>query len=152
MEKIVKRLSQEEFLETFKNVPRVAVNLIITDVNNKVLLTRRNIPPCFGEWHFPGSFLLKNETIDESKKRIAKDEFNLDLGNKELSLLGVFEDLEGDPRGHVIDVAYGMKIDNVSQIGITKETMEVKFFEKLPNEIGFNHRDTLHKLGYKDEE
>lgn len=68
MKDLPKRLSQEEFLETFKNVPRVAINLIITDIDNKVLLTRRNISPCLGEWHFPGSFLLKNETIDEAKK------------------------------------------------------------------------------------
>lgn len=148
MEKIPKRLSQEEFLESFKNVPRVALNLIVTDSENRVLLARRNISPCFGEWHFPGSFLLKNEMIDDAKKRIAKDEFGLDLDNKDVSLLGVFEDLEGDPRGHVIDIAYGMKIDDVNKIKTTKETMEVKFFEKLPGKIGFNHRETLNKLGW----
>ena len=53
------RLPEKEFLETFKNVPRLAVNLLITDQNGRVLLTRRNIPPFLGSWHFPGSFLLK---------------------------------------------------------------------------------------------
>jgi ADP-ribose pyrophosphatase YjhB (NUDIX family) len=148
IEKIPKRLSQEEFLESFKNVPRIALNLIVTDSGNRVLLTRRNIPPCEGDWHFPGSFLLKDETMDDAKKRIAKDEFNLDINDKDLFLLGVFEDLEGDPRGHVIDIAYGMKIDDVNKIGTTKETMEVRFFDKLPEEIGFNHRETLNKLGW----
>lgn len=71
-----------------------------------------------------------------------------------MSLLGAFDDLEGDPRGHVVDLAYGLIIKDPSQIKPTKETSEVMFFDrdKLPKDIGFNHRDTLHKLGYTDEQ
>lgn len=148
------RLPEQEFLETFKNVPRLAVNLIITDLDGKVLLTRRNISPFSGSWHFPGSFVLKNEPIIDTQKRVARDEFGLELDEQaDLSLLGAFDDLHSDPRGHVVDLVYGLTIEDSSQIKPTKETSEVKFFErdKLPKDIGFNHRDTLHKLGYKDE-
>jgi ADP-ribose pyrophosphatase YjhB (NUDIX family) len=147
-----KKLPEKEFLKTFKNVPRVAVNLVITDSDGKVLLTRRNITPCLGSWHFPGSFLLKNETIFEAQKRIAKNEFGLNISNTDiLSILGVFEDIEGDPRGHVVDIMYGLSIKSTAEIKTTKETLEVKFFSKnnLPADIGFNHRDTLNQLGYK---
>lgn len=54
-----KRLSPEEFLETFKKVPRLAVDLIATDENERVLLTRRRIPPFPDSWHFPGTFYLE---------------------------------------------------------------------------------------------
>lgn len=149
------RLPEQEFLETFKNVPRVAVNLLITDRDGKVLLTRRNIPPFLGSWHFPGSFLLKNEPIIDAQRRVARDEFGLELDERaDLSLLGAFDDLDSDPRGHVVDLAYGLTIEDPSQIKPTKETSEVKFFDrdKLPKDIGFNHRDTLRRLGYKDEQ
>lgn len=145
-----KRLSQEEFEKSFENVPRAAVNLIVTDIDGRVLLARRNISPCEGDWHFPGSFVLKNESIDEALKRVAKNEFGLDLTEEvNLKLLGNFDDIKGDPRGHVIDMAYGMQINDVSKIVATKENVEVSFFDKLPENIGFNHRNTLEKLGYK---
>lgn len=149
------RLSEQEFLETFKKVPRLAVNLIISDDDRRVLLTRRNIPPFSGSWHLPGSFLLKNESIADAQRRVAKDEFGFELDEgTNLSLLGVFDDLDSDPRGHVVDLAYGLIIKDYSQIKQTKETSEVKFFDrdKLPKNIGFNHRDTLHILGYRDEQ
>lgn len=148
----VKLLSKEEFLKTFQKVPRVAINLIITDPKGRILLARRNIPPCLGSWHFPGGFLLKNEPIIEAQKRIAKNELGLDIKNsKELPILGVFDDIKGDSRGHVVDVAYALKIQDISTIQINNETLEVKFFEKnnLPSGIGFNHRETLNKLGFK---
>ncbi len=147
-----KRLPEKEFLETFRNAPRVAINLIITDSDEKVLLTKRNIPPFSDYWHFPGSFLLKNETIFEAQKRIAKDEFGLEIKDTDkLFILGAFDDLNGDPRGHVVDIMYGLLIEDTSAIKATKETSEIKFFNKdnLPIYIGFNHRDTLNKLGYR---
>ncbi|GDX62274.1 DNA mismatch repair protein MutT [Candidatus Levyibacteriota bacterium] len=149
------RLPEREFLETFKKVPRLAVNLLITDSDGRILLARRNIPPFSGSWHFPGSFLLKDEPIVDAQRRVARDEFSLELDEGiYLSLLGTFDDLDGDPRGHVVDLAYGLVIEDPSQIKTTRETSEVKFFDKdkLPKDIGFNHRNTLHKLGYKDEE
>lgn len=145
------RLSEEDFLASFEKVPRLAVNLIITDRQGKVLLTRRNIPPFKDGWHFPGSFVLKNESLEEALKRVARDEFGMELTNEvELRLLGVFDDLESDPRGHVVDVAYGLSISETERVKLTKETAEVKFFTpgQLPEKIGFNHRDTLVKLGF----
>jgi len=150
MREAPKKLPLSVFLKTFKNVPRLAINLIVTDKQNKVLLTRRNIEPSKGCWHFPGSYLLKNELIAEAQARIARDELGLELKkNESISLLGVFEDMDGDPRGHVIDVMYGFKLDNGREVGSTKESLEVKFFDKLPDNIGFNHRETLKKLGFK---
>jgi len=148
------RLSEAEFLETFRNVPRLAVNLIVTDNQGRILLTRRNIPPFSGSWHYPGSFILKNEPIADAQRRVARDELGLEMDDQtELPLLGAFDDLDGDPRGHVVDLAYGLTIEDPSQVKPTRETAEIRFFDrdKLPEDMGFNHRDTLHKLGYTDE-
>lgn len=152
MENRPERLSEQEFLKTFKKVPRLAVDLLITDPDGRILLTKRNIPPFSGSWHIPGSYLLKNELIADAWKRVAKDELGLklDAGIK-LSLLGAFDDLTGDPRGHIVDLVYGLIIEDPSQIKPTRVTSEVKFFNKnkLPKNIGFNHKDMLRKLDYR---
>jgi len=153
--KEVLRLSQEKFLKSFENVPRFAVNLIITNEEGEVLLTRRNIPPDEESWHFPGGFVLKNEPHLDALRRVASDELGLVLDeNTALTLLGIFDDLDGDPRGHVIDAAFGLQVSNISSqlktIEKTRGTLEIGFFTagKLPKDIGFNHRDTLNRLGY----
>lgn len=144
------RLSEKEFLKTFKMVPRVSVNLLYIDRDQRILLTKRNIPPFKGFWHFPGSFILKNESIADCQKRLAKAELGLELEKEsEISLSGAFDDLDGDPRGHTVDLLYTIKISNLSEIKTTKQTTEFKFFKKLPKKIGFNHRKTLEILGFK---
>lgn len=145
-----RKLPFKEFLQTFKKAPRVAINLFVTDSHDRVLLTKRNIQPCIGVWHLPGGFLLKNETISAAQKRIAQAEFGIQLNPKtSFSLLGVFEDLKGDPRGHVVDIIYSLSINDSSLVKTTRENKAVEFFEKnkLPDNIGFNHKDTLRQLG-----
>ncbi len=148
-----KRLSEEEFRESFKFAPRLAVNLLVSDSKGKILLAKRNIPPFLNYWHFPGSLLLKNESIADCQKRVARKELGFELPeNVHLTILGAFDNIEEDPRGHMVDLVYGITIQAISQIKLTKETSDIQFFERLPDNIGFNHRDTLHKLGYKDKE
>jgi ADP-ribose pyrophosphatase YjhB (NUDIX family) len=145
---MIKRLPHDEFLKTFEKVPRVAFNLLIEDPEGRVLLTKRSIPPEQDLWHFPGSFLLKEETINECLQRIARDEFGYDLQEKP-QLAGVFEDLDKDPRGHVIDIIYKVTLDKQVPLVATSETKEAKYFDTLPENIGFNHKESLVCLGYK---
>lgn len=148
-----KRLSETEFEKSFKNVPRVSVNLLISDSNARILLAKRNIPPFLNYWHFPGSLLLKNELIADCQKRVAKKELGIELSAvTPPKLLGAFDNIEADPRGHMVDLVYGATIRDISKLKPTKETSDIRFFERLPYNIGFNHRETLHKLGYKDRE
>jgi len=143
-----KKLPYDIFLKTFDLVPRVALSLIISDSQNKVLLTKRDIPPFPGSWHIPGSFLLKNESINDCLMRVAKKELGFVLDVKKTKLLGVFEDLNKDPRGHVIDIMYGYKMEYI-HIKSVGDSEEIRFFAKLPPNISFNHRETLIELGFK---
>lgn len=142
------KLAYDLFLKTFKNAPRVAINLIITDKNNRVLLVKRANPPFLDFWHFPGSFLLKGEKLNNCLTCIAKKELRLVINSHKTQLLGVFEDLNKDPRGHVVDILYGYKVDNFDFKPV-EDSKEIQFFDKLPKKIGFNHRETLEKLGFK---
>ena len=106
------------------------------------------MPPFADYWHLPGSFIIKNETMDQCIRRILKDELGLGLKDIKPELLGVFEDIDKDPRGHVIEIIYGIELNDKLKpkpVGLTKEA---KFFKKLPPHIGFNNKETLVKLGY----
>lgn len=145
-----KRLPQKLFLKTFQFVPRLAVNLLIEDGEGKVLLTKRKKEPYQDYWHLPGSFLLKGELLLRCAQRVVMEELDITLEENKLELAGVFDDIENDPRGHVVDIVYRYKIENevflIKPIGDTKE---VAFFGNLPIKMGFNHKETLRKLGFK---
>lgn len=149
----IRKLPFDQFLKTFEFVPRVAVNLLVIRDDRAILLTRRKKPPFAGSWHLPGSFLLKGESLMECVHRVAKEEIGCDVSNIELA--GAFDDLTGDPRGHVVDVVYRCRIEKglallrrARPFKAVGDTAEIQFFKKLPKNIGFNHRGTLQKLGY----
>jgi len=94
----------------------------------------------------PGSFILKGESIGQCVGRVAKNELGLKIKLSDAKLLGAFDDLKKDPRGHVIDLVYGLTI--TAKPKLTSGNKELEFFSELPRNIGFNHETTLKKLGY----
>jgi 8-oxo-dGTP diphosphatase len=149
-----KKLPYHKFLESFKYAPRPAVNLFVerkVSDTLQVLLTRRRKPPFAGSWHLPGSFVLRGEALMDCVKRVAKEELGIKLDKKNIQLAGAFDDLAGDPRGHVVDLVYQIRpglFKKARPLKAIGDTTEIKFFQKLPENIGFNHRETLAKLGF----
>lgn len=142
-----KRLSQKLFLKSFEYAPRLAVNLLIKNQAGEILLTRRAIQPQKGAWHYPGMFLLKSEKISDCLARLFKDELGMRCRKKmSLKFLGLFENMDKDPRGHVIDALWEYVLLSVEKVTLTSETREVRFFKSLPRRMGFNHRDTINKV------
>ena len=87
---------------------------------------------------------MLNETIGECIKRITHVELGFDLKKENFKFLGIFENLDGDPRGHVIDLIYEIKVINIDKLSPTEEAMEIKFFKDMPI-IGFKHDKILKK-------
>ena len=141
-----KRLNFKLFKETFKHVPRTAVNLVITNNHHHILLARRTIPPKIDHWHLPGSFLLKYETIHSCLKRIAHKEIGITINPTNCKLLGVFENIHADPRGHIIDIAYTYQLNKQKNFPPTKESKEIKFFDHVPDQIAFNHQQIIKRF------
>ncbi len=139
------RLSPEDFEKSFENVPRFAISLLVKNSAGQFLLTKRSIPPEKGSWHLPGSFLLKNETLSECILRIQQKELGTQT-DEESTLVGLFEDVDQDPRGHVVDAIYEVKIDDLTT-GQTDESEEIRFFDSAPEGVGFNHAEYLKRLG-----
>jgi 8-oxo-dGTP diphosphatase len=71
-----------------------------------VLLVERGIEPYKGRWAFPGGFLRMDETTEAGALRELKEETEFDVERGFLEQLGCFSDVDRDPRGRVITIAY----------------------------------------------
>ena len=58
--------------------PRLIVGCIPA-VNDKVLLCRRAIEPCYGKWNIPAGFMEINETAEEGARRETLEEAGADV-------------------------------------------------------------------------
>lgn len=142
------RLSKEDFLKSFELVPRPAVSLLIKNQHDEFLLAKRSYPPFEGEWYLPGSFIMKNETLLECITRVAKDELGLTVDPKKAKLLGVFEMITEDARGHALDLEYELVLDE-NTLKTLRPQEEVEFFAALPTPLFPGHKRSLEQLGYE---
>lgn len=71
----------------------------------KVLLVHRGGEPCKGMWAFPGGFLRMNETAEQGALRELEEETSLSPSSP-IVQLGVFSDVDRDPRERVITIAF----------------------------------------------
>ena len=69
-----------------------------------VLLIQRGNEPYKGCWAFPGGFLEMDETVARCAKRELEEETGIVLTG--MQLVGIYSDVERDPRGRVITAAY----------------------------------------------
>lgn len=74
-----------------------------------ILLVKRDKEPFKNMWCLPGGFIYENETSFEATKRILKKETNLE--NFYVEQLGVFDDINRDPRGRIISTSYMTLVD-----------------------------------------
>ena len=130
-----KKLSFREFINSFKLIPRLAVDLIVENKKGEILLSKREMEPYLGYWHIPGSFLLKNESLINCVKRVARVELGLNI--QKAVFITVDENIKFDPRGHIVDLYYRCVTDSQ----VTKSNLT--FFKTLPKKIGFNQKKIL---------
>ena len=71
-----------------------------------VLLVQRGGEPFKGCWAFPGGFLDMEETAEEGALRELKEETGFDVEIDLLEQLGCFSDVDRDPRGRTISIAF----------------------------------------------
>jgi 8-oxo-dGTP diphosphatase len=89
--------------------PALMTNCVLFDPEGRVLLIRRNRDPFAGRHALPGGFVEVGETVESACRREVQEETG--LGLSELALVGVYSDPRRDPRGHVVSVAYLVRLD-----------------------------------------
>lgn len=87
--------------------PSVTVDCVVFGFDGKelkVLLIERGIEPYKGQWAIPGGFVQMDESLHEAAKRELESETG--VKNVYMEQLYTFGEVERDPRGRVISVAY----------------------------------------------
>jgi 8-oxo-dGTP diphosphatase len=120
-----------------------------------VLLIRRGLHPFKGVWALPGGFLRPDETVPQCARRELKEETG--LIDVKLTLLGIYSQIDRDPRGWVVSTAfYGTLRAADVQPKADTDAAEVAWFsiDELPN-LAFDHQtifeDALRELRAKAE-
>ncbi|UOY08918.1 NUDIX hydrolase [Muricauda sp. SCSIO 64092] len=108
-----------------------------------VLLVKRKFEPFKDAWALPGGFVLENESLEQAVGRELAEETGVKINY--LEQLYTFGELERDPRGRVVSVAYfGLVKPNAFKLNASTDAEEANWFniEKLPK-LAFDHKRIL---------
>lgn len=127
--------------------PALTVDCIVfgldADLDLKIMLIKRDIPPFQGQWAIPGGFVRMDETLEQAALRELQEETGIE--NVFLEQLYTFGDLERDPRDRTVTVAYYALINLVEQkIQASTDAREAYWFaiSKIPK-LAFDHDQIL---------
>ncbi len=90
------KLQDKDFLIAVKNNPLISIDLIIRDVEGRILLGLRENRPAQNFWFVPGGRILKNEHLSTAFQRVTRDELGLAYDIHQSQFLGVFEHIYED--------------------------------------------------------
>ena len=122
--------------------PSLAVDGVIFDDDDNLIMIRRKNPPFQGKLALPGGFVENNETTEAAVRREIQEE--LGIKTKILHLLGVYSDPSRDPRHHIVSVAYELEpLSTKFKAGDDAKSFErisLKKFSSIDQEsIAFDH-------------
>jgi colanic acid biosynthesis protein WcaH len=118
-------LTQIDFMDVVRLAPLVAIDLIVSDADGRILVGRRRNRPARGTWFVPGGRIHKDETLDCAFARIADAELGIgNLTRSAARLNGVFEHHysdnfanQPDVSTHYIVLAYALSLSSTAPIG-----------------------------------
>lgn len=126
--------------------PSVTIDCVVFGYDGdtvSLLLINRKEQPFKNEWTLPGGFLFMEETPGETAKRILKDKTG--LSDLFLEQLYTFGDLQRDPRGRVISIAYYTLVNpRLFNLVQGDAVTDLKWFAitKIPK-TGFDHKEII---------
>lgn len=122
--------------------PLLAVDAIVLNNKNEILLMKRNIAPFRGQWVVSGGHVEYGERTEKAVLREVREETGLRC--KIVKLLGVYSNPKRDPRYHTVSTAYVLRVIG-GKLRNSFESREQRFFvsSKLPDRLGFDHRQIL---------
>ncbi len=90
------KLSLTEFEQVVQHAPLFAIDLVVLNNSNEMLIGERLNAPAKGAWFVPGGRVYKNESLEEAFKRISKAELGFQIKRNQAWLLGLFDHFYDD--------------------------------------------------------
>ena len=130
------------------NFPRPAVTtdaMVFREGHDciEILLIKRKRDPYKDFWALPGGFLEIEETPEEGSKRELKEETGLEV--EVLKEVGTFGEIDRDPRGRTITIAFYTYLPgNDQKVLPDTDAADLKWYSirDLP-EMAFDHKEIL---------
>lgn len=138
-------LPKPEFDKIFSRVPRFSVELIVR-TDEGIVLTKRSIEPCLGQWHIPGGTVLFGETLHDTVHRVANNELGVEV--KINKLLGYFEYIKLNASGYkgwAVGLAFEVSITG-GKLQASDQSEEVGKFNHVPENTIADQADFLNKF------
>jgi colanic acid biosynthesis protein WcaH len=86
-------LPPTQWLEIVRHTPLISIDLIVQDIEGRILLGLRNNEPARGSWFVPGGVVKKNESLDDAFARITETEIGASFSRRTATFRGIFEHL-----------------------------------------------------------
>ena len=121
---------------------RVSVDIVVFTIRDRqlqVLLIKRLATPFANRYALPGGFVLEDESVEAAAVRELREETGVD--KVYLEQLYTFGDLNRDPRGRVITVAYYALVPHTQSLHAGTDAADAAWFpvSALPP-LAFDHR------------
>lgn len=89
-------LEKELFSSIIANTPLISIDLIIKDIEGKVLLGKRVNKPAKNSWFVPGGRIFKDESLEEAFIRTTKDEIGKTFTINDATFKGIYQHFYDD--------------------------------------------------------
>lgn len=123
---MVQRLSRDEFKQVVALTPLVAIDLLVRNEHDELLVGMRVNPPAKGFWFVPGGRVLKNEPLAKAFERLTLVELGTAFQMKDATLHGLYD--------HLYDEDFTGEKDAGTHYVVLAHTLYVKSGELvLPN-------------------
>ena len=124
---------------------------LILEYQGGVILVKRKIAPYKNQWSLPGLRIYKGEEIDDTLKRIAKQELGLKIDPQKAKLIGQFVGkFKTEKARQDISTGYSVKVIGAQKITLNKEHFsDYKIVQKILPNTGTMYRYYLKKYWAK---
>ncbi len=128
--------------------PAISTDAVILrladDETLELLLIQRRDDPYSGKWALPGGFMEINETLEESVTREVLEETG--LAGIKLYQLEAFSELDRDPRGRTVTVAFWGFCNSKTKVKAGSDASKAvwKDINNLPD-LAFDHNKIIKK-------
>src|SRR4029078_6091318 len=126
---------------TLPRTPALATDCVVFDPVGRVLLIRRGHEPSTGKHALPGGFVKIGETVMCACRREGKEETRIDVA--EITLVGVYSDIDRDPRVHIVSVAFMTELADESGPRVGSDALSVEWVEMRDVDLAFDHARIL---------
>ena len=135
-------LTDKEYRFVYNRVPRCCVDLLLF-TRGGFILSKRDIAPHKGLWHFIGGRLYRGEFMRDAIRRIVKAEAGVTIGTSRH--LGYSETFNNEgPHFHDVSIIFAAKIKS-GVIRGSEQAQTVRAYKKIPRGMIPEHRIFLKK-------